>query len=138
MVADADQRKHELMEHNHRTGPVFKMVDDPRITRVGKFLRKWSIDELPQLFNVLKGDMSLVGPRPPTLDEVQEYKLWHDRRLEVTPGITCLWQITARHDKCFERWVRLDLEYARRRSLWLDLQILFKTVPAVLSKKGAC
>jgi lipopolysaccharide/colanic/teichoic acid biosynthesis glycosyltransferase len=138
MVADADQRKHELMEHNHRTGPVFKMVDDPRITRVGKFIRKWSIDELPQLFNVLKGDMSLVGPRPPTLDEVEEYRLWHDRRLEVTPGITCLWQITARHDKCFERWVRLDLEYARRRSFWFDLQILLRTLPAVISRRGAC
>ena len=114
------------------------MTDDPRITPVGRFIRKWSIDELPQLFNVLKGDMSLVGPRPPTLDEVDEYKLWQDRRLEITPGITCLWQIYARHDKCFERWVRLDLEYARRRSFLLDLQILLKTLPAVLSHRGAC
>lgn len=138
MVVDADHMKNDLLEYNHREGPVFKMKNDPRITHIGNFIRKWSLDELPQLFNVLLGDMSLVGPRPPTLDEVVRYEKWQDWRLEIKPGITCLWQIYARDDKSFDNWVRLDIEYIERRSLLLDLKILFNTVPAVLSCRGAC
>lgn len=138
MVNDAEHKKKELMKHNYRTGPVFKMKNDPRVTRIGSFIRKWSLDELPQLFNVIRGDMSLVGPRPPTLNEVPQYDKWQNRRLEIRPGITCLWQIYARHNKCFENWVRLDIEYTLRYSLLLDLNILFKTIPAVLSCRGAC
>ena len=138
MVIDAEARKKNLLKHNERTGPAFKMTDDPRVTRVGNFIRKWSLDELPQLFNVLRGDMSLVGPRPPILDEVLHYETWQDRRLYVTPGITCLWQVYARHDKCFDRWARLDIEYILKRSPLLDLKILLKTPLAVLSRKGAC
>jgi len=138
MYVGAEAKKRELMAHNLRTGPVFKMENDPRITPVGRFIRKWSIDELPQLLNVLMGDMSLVGPRPPTLDEVDKYQQWQDRRLEITPGLTCLWQVYARHDKCFDHWVRLDIEYAQRRSFLFDMKILAMTIPAVLSRRGAC
>ncbi len=138
MIINAEEKKKELLSHNLRTGPVFKMSNDPRVTFVGKFIRKWSLDELPQFFNVLKGDMSLVGPRPPTLDEVPEYDEWHKRRLDIKPGITCIWQVYARHNKSFENWVRLDIDYARSQSLLLDLKILFKTIPAVISRKGAC
>jgi lipopolysaccharide/colanic/teichoic acid biosynthesis glycosyltransferase len=137
MVVDAERHKRELARFNERTGPVFKMTNDPRVTPIGKFIRKWSLDELPQFFNVLKGDMSLVGPRPPTLDEVEEYEIWQGRRLEVKPGITCLWQVTARQDRDFERWVRLDIEYERRQSFLFDLKILFMTPFAVISRKGA-
>jgi lipopolysaccharide/colanic/teichoic acid biosynthesis glycosyltransferase len=137
MVIDADARKKDLIEFNERTGPVFKMTDDPRVTPVGKFIRKWSLDELPQFYNVLKGDMSLVGPRPPTLDEVAQYYNWQDMRLEINPGITCLWQIYGRHKSSFDDWVRLDIEYSRRQSLLLDLKILLLTLPAVLSRRGA-
>jgi lipopolysaccharide/colanic/teichoic acid biosynthesis glycosyltransferase len=137
MVVDAERHKRELARFNERTGPVFKMTNDPRVTPIGKFIRKWSLDELPQFFNVLKGDMSLVGPRPPTLDEVEEYEIWQGRRLEVKPGITCLWQVTARQDRDFERWVRLDIEYERRQSFLFDLKILFMTPLAVISRKGA-
>jgi len=137
MVLDAEDKKKQLMKFNFRTGPVFKMNKDPRITTVGKFIRKWSFDELPQFYNVLKGDMSLVGPRPPTLDEVPQYDNWQNRRLEVKPGITCLWQISARHKSSFEDWVRLDIEYVRNQSLLLDFKILILTLPAVLSRKGA-
>ena len=138
MCLDAETKKNELMENNEREGPVFKMSDDPRVTPVGRIIRKWSLDELPQLFNVLKGDMSLVGPRPPTMDEVPKYEKWQNRRLEIKPGITCLWQISARHDKCFKKWTRLDIDYIINRSFLLDLRILLKTVPAVLLHKGAC
>ena len=137
MVIDAEARKKDLIEFNERTGPVFKMTDDPRVIPVGKFIRKWSLDELPQFYNVLKGDMSLVGPRPPTLDEVAQYYDWQDMRLEINPGITCLWQISARHKSSFDDWVRLDIEYARKQSLLLDLKILLLTAPAVLSRRGA-
>ncbi len=137
MVTDAEEKKKELLKHNLRTGPVFKMENDPRVILVGRIIRKWSLDELPQFFNVLKGDMSLVGPRPPTMDEVPEYINWHNRRLEIKPGITCIWQICARHNKCFENWVRLDIEYARSQSFLLDLKILLLTLPAVISQKGA-
>ena len=137
MFLDAEDRKKELMKFNERTGPVFKMTEDPRVTPVGKFIRKWSLDELPQFYNVLKGDMSLVGPRPPTLDEVPQYDNWQNRRLEVKPGITCIWQISARHKSSFEEWVRLDIKYVQRQSFLLDLKILFLTLPAMLSRKGA-
>lgn len=137
MYVDAEKKKSELLQFNERTGPVFKMEDDPRITVFGKFLRKWSLDELPQFFNVLLGDMSLVGPRPPTMDEVEKYESWHNYRLEVKPGITCIWQVCARHEKSFENWVRLDIQYRREQCLLLDLKLLALTLPAVLSRKGA-
>ncbi len=138
MHEDAEKRKAELLRFNKRTGPVFKMENDPRVTRLGKFLRQWSLDELPQLINVLKGDMSLVGPRPPTMDEVAKYESWHNYRLEVKPGITCIWQVYARHEKSFENWVRLDIKYKREQSFLLDMKLLFMTIPAVLYRKGAC
>ena len=137
MVIDAEARKKNLLKYNERTGVAFKMTDDPRVTRVGDFIRKWSMDELPQLFNVLKGDLSLVGPRPLPLEEASQHNQWQDRRLYVMPGITCLWQVYARHDKCFDRWARLDIEYITKQSPLLDVKILLKTLPAVLSRKGA-
>ena len=137
MDADAEWKKTELLQFNERSGPVFKMENDPRVTRLGSFLRKWSLDELPQFINVLMGDMSLVGPRPPTLDEVEQYKNWHSYRLEIKPGITCIWQVCARHEKSFENWGRLDIKYRKEQSLLLDLKLLVLTVPAVLSRRGA-
>ncbi len=138
MVSDAEQKLSEVKHLNEVCGPVFKIQDDPRITRVGKFLRKTSIDELPQLFNVLKGDMSLVGPRPlPVIDYKGFDQDWHRRRLSVQPGITCLWQINGRCSVPFEKWMELDLEYIDRWSLWLDFKILAKTIPAVVNGSGA-
>jgi len=137
MTSDAEERKAELLEHNERTGPAFKLSDDPRITRVGRFLRRTSIDELPQLWNVLRGEMSLVGPRPPTFDEVPLYESPQWRRLSVKPGITGLWQVTARDDPSFERWVALDLEYIDSWSLGLDARILVSTLPAIVRMKGS-
>ncbi len=137
MVVDAESKKKEIMQFNERKGPVFKMKNDPRITWIGKYIRSWSIDEFPQFYNVLKGDMSLVGPRPPTVDEVPNYYRWQQRRLEIKPGITCLWQVYSRADSSFEDWVRLDIEYQRKYSFFLDLKILILTIPAVLSRKGA-
>jgi len=137
MQIDADKKKAELLHFNERTGPVFKMGNDPRVTKPGKFLRQWSLDELPQFINVLMGDMSLVGPRPPTMEEVVKYESWHNYRLEVKPGITCIWQVYARHEKSFENWVRLDIKYKREQSFLLDMKLLFMTIPAVLSRKGA-
>jgi lipopolysaccharide/colanic/teichoic acid biosynthesis glycosyltransferase len=137
MVDDAEQRRYELESLNEMDGPVFKSSRDPRVTPVGKFLRRFSIDELPQLYNVLKGDMSLVGPRPPLPQEVQRYKRWQRRRLSMKPGITCLWQISGRNQVGFEEWMKLDLTYIDNWSLLLDLKILIKTVPAVLMGKGA-
>ncbi len=118
-------------------GPVFKMKEDPRITSVGRFLRRSSLDELPQLLNVLKGDMSIVGPRPNLPLEVAQYLPWQKRRLDVIPGITCFWQITGRSHIGFQEWMRLDLEYIRKRSLTTDFKIMFKTIPAVIARKGA-
>jgi len=138
MQTDAERHKSELLQFNERTGPVFKMENDPRITRLGVHLRKWSLDELPQFINVLKGDMSLVGPRPPTMDELEEYESWHKYRLEVKPGITCIWQVYARHEKSFENWVRLDIKYKRERSFLLDMKLIILTLPAILSRRGAC
>lgn len=138
MTTDAEERKPELMKFNQRTGPVFKMKEDPRVTRIGKFIRKTSLDELPQLFNVVLGDMSLVGPRPLPVAEERGYDYWHWRRLDVKPGLTCIWQVTSRHDSDFDRWVRLDLEYINKQSFWLDVSLLCRTVPAVLARRGAC
>ncbi len=139
MVTNAEQLKHELAAMNEMTGPVFKLSKDPRITPVGKWLRKFSLDEFPQLFNVLRGEMSLVGPRPLPVDEVRRFHdVAHRRRLSVKPGLTCLWQISGRNNvKDFRDWVRLDLEYIDNWSLWLDFKILFRTVPVVLAGTGA-
>jgi len=137
MVPKADQLKESLTGKNEMSGPVFKIRNDPRVTKVGAFLRKTSIDELPQLINVLKGDMSLVGPRPPLPDEVARYDRWQRRKLSVKPGLTCLWQINGRNKIDFEDWMKLDLEYIDNWSLWLDTKILMKTVPAVFKREGA-
>jgi exopolysaccharide biosynthesis polyprenyl glycosylphosphotransferase len=139
MVTDAEQRRHELETLNEMSGPVFKVTNDPRITPVGRLLRKYSIDEFPQLFNVIRGEMSLVGPRPLPVDEVARFDdLAHRRRLSVKPGITCLWQVSGRNNvRDFREWVRLDLEYIDNWSLWLDLKILFRTLPVVLLGTGA-
>lgn len=137
MYSDAEDRLQELQELNEQTGPVFKIQHDPRITRVGKFIRKTSLDELPQLFNVLKGDMSLVGPRPAILREVAEYNEYQMQRLVVKPGITCIWQVSGRNNIGFEEWVELDLEYIRKQSFLLDLILIFKTIPALLGDKNA-
>ena len=137
MVTDAEARKIELRALNEKKGPVFKMRSDPRVTRVGRILRKYSIDELPQVLNVLIGHMSLVGPRPPVPGEVEKYELDHRGRLSMRPGITCLWQVSGRNQIEFEDWVKLDLEYVERWSLMLDFQILLATLPAVLSGRGA-
>ena len=138
MVPNADALKAQLMAQNEMSGPVFKMRRDPRITPIGRFLRKFSLDELPQLWSVLKGDMSLVGPRPPLESEYAAFTEQQQRKLEVKPGITCLWQISGRNDiSDFDDWVRLDLQYIREWSLWLDLKVLLLTIPAVLRGRGA-
>jgi exopolysaccharide biosynthesis polyprenyl glycosylphosphotransferase len=136
MCTDAEKRKAELMHRNEMSGPVFKISSDPRVTRVGRVLRKFSIDELPQFINVLKGEMSIVGPRPPLPSEVSRYKPWQHRKLSVKPGLTCLWQVNGRNNIDFEEWMRLDLKYIDNWSIWLDLKILVKTVPAVMSGSG--
>jgi exopolysaccharide biosynthesis polyprenyl glycosylphosphotransferase len=137
MTPGAEERRGELDRINEMDGPVFKSSRDPRITPVGKWLRRFSIDELPQLYNVVRGEMSLVGPRPPLADEVARYERWQRRRLSMKPGITCLWQISGRNHVGFEEWMRLDLSYIDNWSLLLDLKILLKTVPAVLLGRGA-
>src|SRR5579883_2764295 len=137
MIDGEELTRQELDALNEVDGPVFKIRDDPRVTRVGRFLRRSSIDELPQLWNVLRGDMSIVGPRPPLPEEVARYRPRDYQRLAVTPGLTCLWQIKGRSQIKFDEWVRLDLEYIRRRSFWLDLAIVLRTIPAVLSGRGA-
>jgi exopolysaccharide biosynthesis polyprenyl glycosylphosphotransferase len=137
MVEGAEERRRDLMHLNEMDGPVFKLRSDPRVTRLGRLLRRFSLDELPQLWNVLRGDMSLVGPRPPIPEEVAQYKRWQRRRLAMKPGLTCLWQISGRNDLDFDRWMQLDLEYIDSWSPLLDLKILLKTVPVVLSGRGA-
>lgn len=137
MNADAEERKRELEPLNEMSGPVFKIKDDPRITPVGRIIRKLSIDELPQLWNVLKGEMSLVGPRPPIPEEVQQYESWQRRRLSMRPGLTCLWQINGRNEVDFDQWMRLDLEYIDNWSLGLDFKIILRTIPVVLTGHGA-
>ena len=137
MVANADALRDELTSRNEMTGPVFKIADDPRITKVGAWLRKYSLDELPQLCSVLKGDMSLVGPRPPLITEFEQFSDYQKQKVAVKPGITCLWQVSGRNQiSDFDDWVRLDLEYISRWSLWLDLEILTRTVETVLSGSG--
>jgi len=136
MVVDAEARRAEVLDLNEMDGPVFKIKNDPRITGVGRFLRRWSIDELPQLWNVLRGDMSLVGPRPPIPSEVVQYETSDRRRLSMRPGLTCLWQVTGRNSIGFEQWVKLDLLYIDTWSLNQDCKILFKTLPAVLRGTG--
>ena len=137
MVVDAEDRLEELLKNNEMDGPAFKITDDPRITRVGKFIRKTSIDELPQLFNILKGDMSIVGPRPALPREVKQYTVYQTQRLFITPGLTCYWQIQPnRNDIPFDEWVEMDLQYIRERSFLVDWKIIFKTVIAVFTKQG--
>jgi exopolysaccharide biosynthesis polyprenyl glycosylphosphotransferase len=136
MCCDADKRRTELAHHNQRDGILFKMENDPRVTRVGRFLRKYSLDELPQFINVLKGEMSVVGPRPPLGSEVKQYQLHHLRRLNATPGITGLWQVQARRDSSFDNYISLDLAYIENWSIWLDLKIILRTISVVLEGSG--
>ena len=137
MVADAEALKPTLAALNEQTGPVFKMRNDPRVTRIGRFIRKYSIDELPQLINVLRGDMSVVGPRPPVPAEVPRYEAWQIRRLSVRPGLTCIWQVSGRNQISFEQWMYLDLQYIDHWSLAQDFSLIFKTVPVVITGRGA-
>jgi len=137
MYLDAEEKQKEIQHLNEMTGPVFKITRDPRVTTVGRFIRKTSLDELPQLFNVLKGEMSMVGPRPPIPHEVEQYKRWQRRRLSMKPGITCIWQVNGRNKIGFEEWTKLDLQYIDNWSLGLDFKILFKTIPVVLFGYGA-
>ncbi|MEJ7589948.1 MAG: sugar transferase [Planctomycetaceae bacterium] len=136
MVTNAEEIKHQLRHLNELTWPDFKISNDPRVTRVGSILRKSSLDELPQIFNVIRGDMSLVGPRP-TSFSANTYTLWHTERLEVQPGITGLWQVSGRSDVDFDDRLRLDIAYIRQRSFWFDLSLIYRTVVAVVKSKGA-
>ncbi len=138
MEADAESKRAELMHLNEMQGPVFKIKDDPRVTPIGRFLRKYSLNELPQLWSVLKGDMSLVGPRPVFPHELAGYELWQKRKLSIRPGITCLWQVHGRNTiSSFDEWVRMDLEYIDNWSLWLDFRILARTAWAVVAGTGS-
>lgn len=137
MTVAAPDIRDSLLEQNEASGPVFKIRRDPRITRVGRIIRKCSIDELPQLMHVLTGEMSLVGPRPPIPAEVEHYEPWQTERLAVKPGLTCIWQVSGRSDVSFDDWVRLDIQYVRTRNLWLDIRLLLLTIPAVLTGRGA-
>jgi lipopolysaccharide/colanic/teichoic acid biosynthesis glycosyltransferase len=136
MVVNAEEQLSDLMDQNEINGFAFKLANDPRTTRVGRFLRRSSLDELPQLWNVLRGQMSLVGPRPPLPCEVAQYDVWHRRRLSMKPGMTGLWQVGSRRSAEFDHWVERDLEYIDSWSLWLDFKIIARTVPAVLSGSG--
>lgn len=137
MCVDAEEKLTELLRQNEMDGPAFKMKDDPRITKIGHFIRKTSIDELPQLWNILKGDMSIVGPRPALPREVEQYDEWQKQRLYVTPGLTCYWQIQPnRNDISFEDWIKLDIRYMQERSFWVDWKIIFLTVKAVVFRQG--
>ncbi len=136
MVPDAEEQLDDLRHLNEIEGGAFKLSEDPRQTRTGRWLRRTSIDELPQLWNVLRGEMSLVGPRPPLPDEVAGYDLWHRRRLSMKPGVTGLWQVEGRREPLFDRWVAMDLDYIDRWSLWLDLKILLRTIPSMLQQQG--
>lgn len=137
MVSNAEELKAKLMEQNEMSGPMFKMKHDPRITKVGKFIRKTSIDELPQLINILKGEMSLVGPRPSLPKEVTNFEPWMLERLEVKPGLTCYWQVMGRNDIDFEDWMKLDIKYVHDRNLWLDIKLIFKTFFVLFGDESA-
>lgn len=138
MVVNAEELKDKLQKQNEMSGPMFKMKEDPRITKVGKFIRRTSIDELPQLFNVLKGEMSLVGPRPSLPKEVKEFESWMNKRLEVKPGLTCYWQVSGRNSIGFEEWMKLDCKYVEDRNTWLDLKLIFKTFFVLFGDEHAC
>ncbi|MFP7171623.1 sugar transferase [Terribacillus halophilus] len=137
MVSNAEELKKKLLNENEASGPVFKIKNDPRVTKVGRFLRRTSLDELPQLINVLKGDMSLVGPRPPLPDEVKQYTVLHKQRLSVLPGLTCYWQISGRSNLGFEEWMDLDLKYIRERNIKVDIILILKTLTVFLGSKDA-
>jgi lipopolysaccharide/colanic/teichoic acid biosynthesis glycosyltransferase len=137
MTIDAEAKKAALRSISEQDGPAFKLTNDPRITGIGKFLRETSLDELPQLWNVLKGDMSLVGPRPLPMDESAECEQWQRSRLDVTPGLTCIWQVKGRSRVTFDQWMRMDVNYIRSRNFFHDIKILTQTIPAVLLRKGA-
>ena len=137
MVVNAEELKEKLAHQNEMSGPMFKMKDDPRVTNVGKFIRKTSLDELPQLWNVLKGDMSLVGPRPSLPKEVKQFEKWMYKRLTVKPGLTCYWQVSGRNNIDFEDWMKLDISYVEDRNLWIDIKLIFKTVLVLFGDKNA-
>lgn len=137
MVHNAEELKASLMKQNEMSGPMFKMKNDPRITKIGKFIRKTSIDELPQLINILKGDMSLVGPRPSLPKEVEQFEPWMMQRLDVTPGLTCFWQVSGRNDIDFEEWMNLDIKYVEERNFWLDITLIFKTFFVLFGDRSA-
>ena len=137
MVHNAEELLESLQEQNEQTGPVFKIKDDPRVTKIGRIIRKTSLDELPQLFNILKGDMSLVGPRPPLPQEVKQYTPYQMQRLLVKPGLTCIWQTSGRNTIAFDEWVEMDLEYIRKRNLRLDIKLIFKTVRVLFGDDNA-
>ena len=138
MVVNAEELKKKLAEQNEMSGPMFKMKDDPRVTKVGKFIRKTSLDEIPQLVNVLNGDMSLVGPRPSLPQEVADFEDWMHRRHDVKPGLTCYWQVSGRNNIDFEDWMKLDCKYVEERSLWIDIKLIFKTVSVLFGDRNAC
>ena len=137
MVQNAEELKEKLQEQNEMSGPMFKMKEDPRVTKIGKFIRKTSIDELPQLFNVLKGDMSLVGPRPSLPNEVLEFETWMNKRLMVKPGLTCYWQVMGRNNIDFQQWMLLDIKYVETRSIIVDIKLIFKTFFVLFGDKNA-
>ena len=137
MVVNAEELKENLEEQNEMSGPMFKIKYDPRVTKVGKFIRKTSIDELPQLWNVLKGDMSLVGPRPSLPKEVEQFDNWMFKRLSVRPGLTCYWQVSGRNNIDFEDWMKLDIKYVEERNFWIDIKLIFKTVFVLFGDKNA-
>ena len=137
MVVNAEELKEKLAHQNEMSGPRFKMKDDPRVTKVGKFIRKTSLDELPQLWNVLKGDMSLVGPRPSLPKEVKQFEKWMYKRLTVKPGLTCYWQVSGRNNIDFEDWMKLDISYVDDRNLWIDIKLIFKTILVLFGDKNA-
>lgn len=138
MVQNAEELKEKLAKENEMSGPMFKIKNDPRVTKVGRFIRRTSIDELPQLINVLKGEMSLVGPRPSLPKEVLKFEPWMLKRLSVKPGLTCYWQVSGRNNIDFENWMKLDLQYVNDRSFWLDLKLILKTATVLFGDKNAC
>lgn len=137
MVVNAEELKEKLKKRNERKGPMFKIKQDPRVTKIGRFIRRTSIDELPQLINVLKGEMSLVGPRPSLPKEVMQFESWMLERLDVKPGLTCYWQVQGRDDIPFEEWMELDIKYVRQRNMWIDIKLIFKTFTVLIGDKNA-